>query len=927
MATQSGRPPDNGPAARLQETRRSRSSQSSQTLVVTLATVAAAAVIINGRFHGNINAEVAPRAQVLRDETIGMGADAAHPVAFDSSGFTTRNVSAQTELVTQRGHDQRNASSAGSFTASSSSTNSSSIAAPDFITRGCIATSDKGLISPSSKALQSRSADGGFVKIEGGGSFRLQTLCTIEILFAPDTTEGKGSCEIPCDPPHIETTEGKESREILYAPLHVETTSEGCRLPLLPPLLHSGPVVLDERGGREHPPSSTGGDREAHSPATPGSDCSSGGATSPSAHRRGWWGGLSLSPQVQEWVAGGSSVALLSADGTAAPPAHRRGWWGESFLSPQDPEGVAGISSFVLPSADGAQSLWCAAFDSSLSRQSTEGVAGGSSFVSISSVDDTRPSFLSLRHPEGVVGESPFGTSSSVDDDPYSFSCLRTPEGVVVGESLFASSCSVDGAPYSFLPSVAHGGGGGSNDLPDFCDVGGSGGLGVGLGRVNYFHLPVTSLASVPYHIDPPPHGIVSSQAPAAPPWEGMSWIQRGGGEAVPVAPVNVFSIGLDSPGHDACMSMSSFSSSLRRWAAPTTTPNDTSMQDCLPAIAGEPTETRTLSASGHRCNKEIGIVPLREFTSPWLHEEHDVTPHLNVYANYNDFPMTTCDNSTIDGTVGRGGIAGFYAYRDIYDEDSRDDAAMKIYLSACNGHEHDYALLGYFCACSQNFDFTAGYGIYSYNLLGTTLDDAVVDDSGRKDLLNISTLLLLWTASIAMVAAFVLCLSTTTSTTIKVGVGDISTGLVEVFGMIRINLLEERNIFERKSGSATTTTERDNDCEFEDACPSTVLTAHSDMGGMRMDVNRILYMTSFLLTCSSDDPLSRYVFQCLVRSSLDHRAESHRVCSAAPVMTKYGQQSRVHARASSHSSLASLCHRSFQDQFAWSSRACLSLS
>ena len=66
----------------------------------------------------------------------------------------------------------------------------------------------------------------------------------------------------------------------------------------------------------------------------------------------------------------------------------------------------------------------------------------------------------------------------------------------------------------------------------------------------------------------------------------------------------------------------------------------------------------------------------------------------------------------------------------------------------------------------------------------------------------------------------------------------------------------------------------------------------------LRMDVNRILYMTSFLLTCSSDDPLSRYVFQCLVRSSLDHRAESHRVCSAAPVMTMYGQQSRVHTRA-----------------------------
>ena len=74
----------------------------------------------------------------------------------------------------------------------------------------------------------------------------------------------------------------------------------------------------------------------------------------------------------------------------------------------------------------------------------------------------------------------------------------------------------------------------------------------------------------------------------------------------------------------------------------------------------------------------------------------------------------------------------------------------------------------------------------------------------------------------------------------------------------------------------------------------------------VRMHVNRILYVTSFSLTCSSDDPLSRDVFQCLVRSSLDHRAESHRVCSAASVMTMYGQQSRVHTRASSHSSLAS---------------------
>ena len=372
MATQSGRPPDNGPAARLQETRRSRSSQFSRALVVTLATVAAAAVIINGRFHENTDAKVAPCAQFLRDETIGMGADAAHRVAFGHSGFTTRNVSAQTELVTQRGHDQCNASSAGSFTASSSSTNSSPIASGLITWKSAIF--DKRLITSSSKVSQNRIVDGDIEMIEGGEGFRVQCLDVQRLPLRFDTSEGNG-CKILCDPLHIETTEGKESREILYAPLQVETTTEGrplevlhaspheilfrgrrvrahevlpflhsgpivldegaghniegggefrlqrssCRvvqhLPLLPPLLNAGPVVLDERGGHEvlhpsaaavvlhfpplhaeliggegtlnvsssfpasekgvtvyflaseHPPSSTGGDQEAHSPA------------------------------------------------------------------------------------------------------------------------------------------------------------------------------------------------------------------------------------------------------------------------------------------------------------------------------------------------------------------------------------------------------------------------------------------------------------------------------------------------------------------------------------------------------------------------------------------------------------------------------------------------------------------------------------
>ena len=117
MATQSGRPPSGSYAAQLQKPQGSRSSKSLQAFVVMLATVAATTVNINDRFHVNTDAEVAPCAQFLRDETIGMGADAAHRVAFDFSDFTTRNVSAQTELVTRRGRDQRDASLAGSFTA------------------------------------------------------------------------------------------------------------------------------------------------------------------------------------------------------------------------------------------------------------------------------------------------------------------------------------------------------------------------------------------------------------------------------------------------------------------------------------------------------------------------------------------------------------------------------------------------------------------------------------------------------------------------------------------------------------------------------------------------------------------------------------------------------------------------------------------
>jgi len=184
----------------------------------------------------------------------------------------------------------------------------------------------------------------------------------------------------------------------------------------------------------------------------------------------------------------------------------------------------------------------------------------------------------------------------------------------------------------------------------------------------------------------------------------------------------------------------------------------------------------------------------------------------------------------------------------------------------------------------------------------------------------------------------------------------DISTGLVEVFGMIRINLLEERNIFERKNGSATITSERNNDCECEDVYPPimsihncvqnggrehtssfpfpvrdslsgmrlhNVPTAHSNMGGMTTSSA----VRSVVTAVSPCDPLFEYALQCLVRSSMDHRAESHRVCSAVSVVSKYGQQSRLHARASLHSSHTPRCDRTLEDQFAWSSRAYLLLS
>jgi len=317
----------------------------------------------------------------------------------------------------------------------------------------------------------------------------------------------------------------------------------------------------------------------------------------------------------------------------------------------------------------------------------------------------------------------------------------------------------------------------------------------------------------------------------------------------------------------------------------------------------------------------------------------HDVMYDVYGYSNSDVMIYANFDTSIYNVYA----VTGFYAFRDTYDE-------------------------------SLNFDFTVGDDIDYYNLSSTMFDDAVIDVSGRKDTLsidlNISKSILLWTASF-MIAAFVLHLSVTTSTTIKVGMKDILTGLVKVFGMVRFNLLEGCNTFERKGGSAIITSERNNDCKGKDACipisihgcerlcmdegeriynrvrfcldeceqvcpsrflvsdsisgmkVSNVLTVLSNMGGMVTHQT----MVAFIPAISPCDPLFVYVLQYLVRSRMDHRDESHRVCSAASVMSKHGQQIRLYARTSPHSSHTSCYARTLEDQFAWSSRTCRSLS
>ena len=138
--------PHGGSAARLQETRGSRSSIPSRVFVVILAAAAVRATAINDRLHEN-NAKVAPSAQFLRHGASRFDANDGVTYALEHSGLTNRTVSAHTELVTHRGHSHNDALSAGFFTASYISTCSSPINASSLII-WTSAVFDKELIAP-----------------------------------------------------------------------------------------------------------------------------------------------------------------------------------------------------------------------------------------------------------------------------------------------------------------------------------------------------------------------------------------------------------------------------------------------------------------------------------------------------------------------------------------------------------------------------------------------------------------------------------------------------------------------------------------------------------------------------------------------------------------------------------------------------------
>jgi len=133
---------------------------------------------------------------------------------------------------------------------------------------------------------------------------------------------------------------------------------------------------------------------------------------------------------------------------------------------------------------------------------------------------------------------------------------------------------------------------------------------------------------------------------------------------------------------------------------------------------------------------------------------------------NYTCIPQTTCNDATVHGMGGEEEVTEYLC----------DDTAMMNYFFACDGRRHDFASSDYFCAYkNQYFDFTMGTDANYFNFIST---------------------IQLWTATIIMVAAFVLHFSTA-STTNEVGMKSVWAGLVEIFSMTRINLLEGRNIFE----------------------------------------------------------------------------------------------------------------------------------
>ena len=186
-----------------------------------------------------------------------------------------------------------------------------------------------------------------------------------------------------------------------------------------------------------------------------------------------------------------------------------------SFSSLRTPEGVAGGSSSTLFSADPSEAGGTTVCD----RNVTMRWRGGS--------------FLSSQVPEEVAGgsSSTLFSADSSEAGGTTISIGAPMHGAFrqLGESPLTSSYSVDAAPYSFLLSVAQDGGGSYNELATFYDGGKSGGLGTAFGGVNYFHLPVTSLATVPYHICPPMHEFVFSRPGCPTVGKDVSKSKRGG--------------------------------------------------------------------------------------------------------------------------------------------------------------------------------------------------------------------------------------------------------------------------------------------------------------------------------------------------------------------------------------------------------------